>query len=293
MKKLWFLPLLALILVSCDSENKGNTITQNFTNGFNYVVDRNTGQEFIDDEVAYNMTFNYDNKTAEISITSLQLSADNSNMSVNLGALPWNFTEEGFRQINVPTIQVGMNTTISNFRLTMIDRYLYISNTNAYAPIINISYMVEGRYAVTAFMRSYIYVDNSTTVTTVADGSVYTPKAGTIYGVSIDPKKGIASLLIDGAVFAAGMEAHPVQMTYPDLKVTFNSHGYNLASDKTVPTVAEGGKPVPYEAFTITDLACYSSLSGTASLSYQCANRDKPCDVNTELDYFMKQESGN
>lgn len=294
MKKLWLLPALALTIVSCDSENKGNTVTQSFTNGFNYVVDlsNSSSEAFIDDEVGYEMKFNYDNNTADVTITSLQLDADKSNMSVNLAGLPWSYTEEGFRQIYVPNLTVGMSTTISNFRLVMMDRNIYMSTGYAYSPVISISYTVDARYQVTAFMRTYIYVDNSTRVTTVADGSVYSPKEGTVYGVVIDPKKLKASLLIDGAVFAAGMEAHPVQMTFPELNVKLSSSGYTLACDETIPTVTEGGKTVPYEAFKITDFTGYSSLSGSTSLSYRCANRGNACDVSTDLDYFS-QAAGN
>ena len=293
MKKLWLLPVLALTIVSCESENKGNTITQNFTNGFNYVVDMvsSSDEAFIDDEVGYEMTFNYDNNTADIAITSLQLSADQSNMSVNLTSLPWTYTEEGFRQIYVSNLTVGLNTTISNFRLVMMDRNIYMSTGYAYSPVISISYTVDGRYQVTAFMRTYIYVDNSTRVTNVADGSVYTPKNGTVYGVVLDPKKLKASLLIDGAVFAAGMEAHPVQMTFPELNVKLSSSGYTLTCDETIPTVTEGDKSVPYEAFKITDFTGYASLYGSTSLSYRCANRGNPCDVSTDLDYFTQSTS--
>lgn len=288
-KKLWLLPVLAFVLASCNSENNGNTITQQFSTGFVNVVDSSTGESYVDSDISYEMTFDYDNMLAEVNVSGLQLSSSGSNISFSLKGLTWSYTEDGYRQIYAPNVQLGMNTTISNFRLTMIDRNIYVSGQYAYYPIISISYVVDDRYSVTTFMRSYVYLDNATRVTTVATGDVYTPKAGTLYGVSFNFKDKTASLLIDGAVFAAGMEAHPVQMTFPKLAFTVNANGFTLTCQETIPEVTEGGKQVPYEAFKITDFTGYFSLSGSSSLNYRCANRENPCDVTTELDYFSKK----
>lgn len=295
MKKLLLLPALALVLASCsDDDNKGNTLEMSYNNCFNYVTDRQTGTPYVDDETSYKMFFDFDNRTATIDILSLNLSEDASAVNLRLEGLPLQYGGSTYT-VSVPSVAAQNDITLTDFRFELLDRAVFRQGVGWFAsPVALVSFKAskgDDSYAVTTYMRRYVYVDNGTTVT---GGDEPFTNSGTYYEVALDPKKGTASIFIDGPRFAPGMPS-TLRMTYPEIPLTFTAGGFALAKADLIPTLPDGDKQVEAPSYKISDLTATAALDKGMNLDYKCTMQPKnsPVEitytVNTVLGYTYKE----
>lgn len=295
MKKFLLLPALALALASCsDNDNKGNTLEMSYNNCFNYVTDRQNGTSYIDEETGYRMLFDFDNRTASIDILSLNLGDGASAVNLRLEGLPLQFGG-GVYTVDAPSVSAQGGVTFTDFKFSILDRAVFRQGIGwLSSPVALVSFNAtkdNDSYAVTTYMRRYVYVDNGTTVT--GGEEPFTDK-DTYYEVAIDPKNSTASIFIDGPRFAQGMPS-TLRMTYPAIPVTFTDGGFTMAKNELTPTLPDGDKQVEAPAYKISDLTATASLDKGMTLDYKCTMSPKgsPVEitytVKTELAYTYKQ----
>lgn len=280
------LKLIALIigicatLTACDSDNKVNSMETTITNCFLRVTEGTEASAYIAQNVSCNLFVNYDAEVIDVTISNFQASTTSGKGTLAITGLPWAISTEGSTVINQPV--VASNGSVTDFKLDYLQRSIPVGGAYIPSNVLRMSFTLDNRYDVVLYQEQYIYVDNSTTVTTIEDGATFTPSPNTQYVVNLNPQAMTADIYINGAQFAEQMR--PVQMTFKSIPLTFVTDGYILRSDALIPESAN----TPYPQFAITGLNTYANLNGTVSLSYTCGDRWR---VLTNLRYLSPSTS--
>lgn len=269
------------MLTACDSDNKGNSIERTFTGCFLRVTDGGESSAFINGDASVRLFFDFDNDVADVAVSNFQPTASSAKGTLSITGLPWGVSEEGSMIINQAT--VAAVPSVTNLKVDYMNRYVPTSYGSASSPVIRMSFTYNNRYDVVLYQEQYLYIDNQTTVTTLEDGSTYSPAVGTQYVVTLNPSAMTATLFINGAKFAENMRA--VQMTFKDIPMTFVTGGYALQATSLIPE----SSGTPYPQYEITDLRGNAMINSRFSLDYTCGGKYR---VNTILNYLSPKTSG-
>ncbi|MDE6306314.1 MAG: hypothetical protein K2L90_06965 [Muribaculaceae bacterium] len=276
MKLMAVIVCLCALFTACDSENKGNSIEQTMTNCFLRVTGGTEASSYLNTNVNCRLFFNLDEGVADVAISNFQPTASSAKATLELSGLPWSVNDKGYMVINQASAAAG---AVTDLKMEFINRYVPspASGSMMPAPILLMSFTYNGVYDIVLYQEQYLYLDNSTVVTTLEDGSEFKPKPNTQYVVTLNPQAMTATLFINGAQFAAQMKA--VQMTFKDIPFSFVIGGYSLNSESLIPESAG----TPYPQYEITDLLGHAYLDGNFSIGYTCGDKWR---VNSALRYL-------
>ena len=266
---------LCAMLTACDGDNKGNSIERTFSACFLRVTDGSEASAFINSDASLRLFFDFDNNVAEVAVSNFQPTASSNKGTLGMTGLPWGISEEGSMVINQAT--VASVPSVTNLKVDFMNRYVPTSYGTASSPVIRMSFTYENKYDVVLYQDQYLYIDNKTVVTTMEDGSTYSPDAGTQYVVTLNPAAMTATLFINGAKFDENMRA--VQMTFKDIPMSFVTGGYTLQTSSLIPE----SSGTPYPKYEITDLRGIADINSRFSLDYTCGDKYR---VNTMLNYL-------
>jgi hypothetical protein len=266
--------LMSAAMVSCTSD-KVNSMTRNISNCFGVVTNNTDGSVYTAIGMSCKLYINLDESTADITLYDFQATSSSSKGSLTLSNIPWNVNTDG--SLGIDQSVIANNGNITNFKLVYVNRYIGSYNL----PVLRVSFTYSNAYDVVLYQEQYVYVDNSTVVTTIATGTTYSPDPNTQYVVTLNPQTKTASLYIDGAQFAQNMQA--VQMTFKDINYEYVTDGYVLNSDSLIPE----SNSTPYPQYTITSLTGNANLAGPTTIGFTCADTYR---VNCTLNYLSTTE---
>ncbi len=267
--KILALALLPVLITACSDDDE-TTTEQTYSNCINFVTDSQTGAQNLSTEGSYTFKFNYNEATAEIDVKNLRLTSDGSLLSFDLTGLSWGYDTDGTKKISATSVTPTSNGsalsgyTVENVSLSLLDRYM---DTGEYIPLINLSMTINGEYSLVVVPIQLVYF-GTTTVTTLASGSVYT-NDDPYYLINFNASNQTASIGIVGAQFAEEMPE--MDMLFDGIGFSLSSYGFTLNCDSLIPTVGD----TPYPDYEITDLSCSGTYSGGGSLSFNCASAYK------------------
>lgn len=268
---------LCAMLTACSDDDKGNSIERTMSDCFLRVTEGTEESSYLNTNVSCRLFFDLDNGVANITLFNFQPTASLAKANLELNGLPWSVDEKGSMIINQAT--VASAGWVTNLKIEFMNRYVPSTTSGSLlsAPILRMSFTYDNRYDVVLYQEQYLYLDNSTVVTALEDGSEFKPKPNTQYVVTLNPQAMTATLFINGAQFATQMR--PVQMTFKNIPFSFVVDGYSLNSQSLIPESAG----TPYPQYEITSLLGHAYLGGSFSLGYTCAGQWR---VNSTLRYL-------
>lgn len=275
MKKiLLFLSItLSLAMTSClDNGDEPNTVmTANYA-CYNNVEDlQNNPGKYELKAGTYVFTMDVSNMKLDLAIRGNFGESGDVNLTINgldmkLADYEYNFSAD----VLTPEVADGIAGahTIQNLKGS-IHPYVITNGTQVQQILVyQVSFVVDGRYRVTAISRnSYIFSQN--TITTSAEGGAYSTDK-TQYSVKFtDTSK--ADVTIYEAKFVEEMP-QGITFTLKDLPVTLTANGYTLQADNITPVLATSETPATQ--YPVSDFRL--DMNGTnMSLQFKC-NPDVP-----------------
>lgn len=275
MKKiLLFLSItLSLAMTSClDNGDEPNTVmTANYA-CYNNVEDlQNNPGKYELKAGTYVFTMDVSNMKLDLAIRGNFGESGDVNLTINsldmkLADYEYNFSADAL----TPEVADGIagSHLIQNLKGS-IHPYVITNGTQVQQILVyQVSFVLDGRYRVTAISRnSYIFSQN--TITTSAEGGAYSTDK-TQYSVKFtDTSK--ADVTIYEAKFVEEMP-QGITFTLKDLPVTLTANGYTLQADNITPVLATSETPATQ--YPVSDFRL--DMNGTnMSLQFKC-NPDVP-----------------
>ena len=252
-----------MFLASCADDPEGPRSTQYYGDCFHHVYNVMSGSYKIFDAPRYEFEFDYSALTADITIDNVKFADGMPAISMTMKDLKWNVKNK-FKTIEasdvIPVVdgKEMPEYTINSIKVEILDRYVGAY----YEPIININFIVNSAFKVTAVQKHILYM-GETTVTSGSSSNPFTNNTP-MYQLTID-KELTAQLKIAGAKFAQGMPA--LDMVFKGIAVGINSGvGYSLNSEKLIPEIND----VPYPNYEIANLDGEGVFSTGLNLSFEC-----------------------
>lgn len=232
--------LSALAFTSClssDGENKSEaTLTYGGSQCFNYVTDRQTGESFISTAPQYSFHLNYTDQLITPSMSNIQIAEDGSGLQFKLPTFKVNVGTQnddysyGCSGSDIIPENAAQAYVFNNFSFKAIDRALRTANGNyIYSPVYNISFMLNGRYSVTAMPMRYDLPGVTTSTATAGEAKPYSTKQP-IYTITLDLKTKKATFAITDAQFDTGHSYMNIATSDP-IPFEVSASGITFASE--------------------------------------------------------------
>lgn len=275
-----FAAIITLMATSClDNDKNDIQGTLIYDKVCNSVTDFNKGTSEIVKSGAYTFLIDYTNSKIRLGINELRLSDEAVPRNIVVDELPYIITADKSIKVDVTDVvstPAGTQSLTYNFDRIYIeikDRYI----SGNYAPIVKLSYNLQGDYEVTALPLTCTYTA-SLSSTNSASGSTY-EKSDVKTTVNLNPDTKTASVEFNGVQFIGQMPA--LNMTFPGITFKGAAAGYTLDAASLIPTIA-GDK---YENYPISNFKANCSFNAEVfNLSFSCTPGGMPrFDVNMSL----------
>lgn len=287
-----FLVIVSLAIVSCSNGDTDTTSKQYYSNSFHHVYNVMSGTYKVYDDSEYVFEFNYTDGTADVEIKKIRFADGMPEINMSLEKLKWGYSNE-FRVISATDVIPVVNGEpmqdylINSVKIEILDRYVGAY----YEPVVNICFLVNNVFKVTAVQENIVYFGQTNVVSTLGENPFDTNLS--IYQVSIDDDL-TADIRISGAKFAQGMPS--LDMEFEDIPVVVNSgYGYSLACDRLIPEIND----TPYPNYEISNLSGSGVFSSGLNLSFVCNIKKTtsaggvevtPYTVNSNLNFAVPAE---
>lgn len=251
----------AALVSSCSLDSHDKNIirtTYNYDQCFNAVTDMATGAVTTFTGVNYSLVLQND-KEASLLINSLMLAAGESPVQLKLTGLRWSLADNQWQVVTVS------NPKCSNdkYEITDLSVKQLLRKDRVGGPVYDISFRVNGRYAVCALPLSMKYYGT----TDVIDDVMPQPFSfeRTTYTLTFNPHASTADVLLGQAKFAENMPPMDIQMKA--LPVSFNKAGFSFSTpegEKVTPYMGD----VPMPAYPISDIKWNSTMFDPGTLLF-------------------------
>lgn len=265
MKK-YFLILIAafgLAMTSCDtSSNNGEyTISQDIQGCF--VTSQNIADGTIENtgDVRYIVKINYTRGTIDLTIYNMKLPDGSTIAQMTFADMTGESDKEGWIKVAKASVvpQIGntaANHTIEDFRLSLLQRVM----NGAYAPALNVSYTLDGKYNI--FSAPCAQIFGGTTVTTGSDEPFQSKT--TLYGFVYNPAKSTVDISIGYAQFISTMPRMNFDLKAIPADMRPGIIRYNI--DEIIPSMNN----TPQERFPISNLSGSIVYNTGFDISFRC-----------------------
>lgn len=220
-----FLPFL---FWGCHSEEPfKNIVIGQQPEMFNLVsrIDRSAEKPEVLEQAGYSMTFDMDNRTANISITNLRLYSGDVARTLVFDDIPMTFTADRHEVERIVTADILTSLTPDGESVDITDATFVYTESNALDPNGTVGvyarFVIFDRYVVTAYPYEML-ADGTTRITDGSGNDVidYAP----IYTIRLNPEGMTADVIVCGLT-VAGEKLSPV---VSKLDLVFTDNGYDL-----------------------------------------------------------------
>lgn len=272
---------LALLGASCnESGNNQTTTVQNLNNFFALVTDNSNTSVSAVKNVSYTVTLNYTTMKADVKIVNLQIPEIGSTPSLTLSGMTWKAEKDGSVTISAENVTpdgngLGNVPAFTSFKMTLLNRMV----GEYFIPAASFSMLINGRFSV---MSTYNYqVFFGKLISTSEDGKKFEYSDGG-YEIDIDPDKRTANITLNTVRF---IEQMPRAVNFDLKNLPFTLVGNKLIFDveSVVPSIKEGDKDIPYEAYKLTNFTATYDVTSGMVIGFEC-NPPKLGKFNVSID---------
>lgn len=207
---------------------------------FNLVcpIGRSAGSTEVMQQAGYSMTFDTDNRTANISVTNLCLYPGDTPRTLIFDNVPMTYTADKHETERIVTADVLTSLSPDGEAVTITDATFIYTESNALDPNgtvgIYARFTIFNQYVVTAYPYEML-ADGTTRITDSAGRDVidYTP----VYKIYLDPLSMRAEVIVDGLTVNGESLAPAIR----NLVLEFSDDGYTLAGEAATSVSVDDG----------------------------------------------------
>jgi len=272
---------VALLATSCSSDADEDRITNQTLSGyFNIVTNIATGQTEVFTGVSYGVEYNYDQATANISISGLKLPGDVSYPTMTTGNVKWTADNEGWKNVSLTSLSLSSTNfanvpKVNNFVFNLRDRWY---NEKTYACSTVIRFDVDETYRVVSMPRQN--AEWGTTTVKYANslvGEYTTDKTAYVY--ELEPEKGLAHLTINN--FSLSADQDILAVSIKDIPCVIDPATGRITLSIADAAASIVGLPEEAEKLKIKDLTMTIDAKGF-SVSYICVDKTETYTVSVK-----------
>lgn len=256
----------AVTMTSClGTSEQEQKMTYNYTDCFNVVTTKSTGETEIRVSPAYSFEFEYVSGKATVTLTNISLPGVNGSLSFKLEDLKFSYDKNGnyiIQGIDLVPKGNGAAYTFNNFSLKFLDR---IMDNSLRIPAYYINYTINNEYTVNVVGTNNYYFGT----TEVSDGSEKEPFStiDTYYVVKLDPQSKKSTIDFKRARFSDKMPMS-LNFTLRDLPFTVTKDGYTI--DRAEATTPFVNNETPNNSYDITNLHLSAITYTGGTMTFNC-----------------------
>lgn len=250
---------LALTVSSClNSGSNESSTTYQIVSGqtFTYVIDSQTGNSEVLDGADYFIKYNWSDVNADILIRDLPL-PDGTEIDLEFTGLKYTIDKQGATVISAANaVDTSGDHSVTTLVVRRLDRHIGVG---LYAPVTEISFILDGRYSVRG-VQNDITLIGSTTATDIASGESESEFAP-IYTFSFSDK-GKATLIVQNIEI---LDQNYSKVQFSKLDYTVTNRGISIISspDTQVTLI-----PNPVEGLTFDNFNAQMQFDFSTGLNF-------------------------
>ncbi len=286
--------LTATLFSSCLGDHEDDyTTTDKLTGYFNVIFD-NEGNQTYTSGVSYEVEWTYNNQTADLSITGLQLPGGQKYNTVTLADVPWKLNNRGWQDISldhaVPS-NIPAGLVFDRFNFQMLNR---IYGSLQFPACSMIEYTVNNEYRIISLPQQTVEVGETRVMNGGSEYKIAEAQSPFYYFI-LNPDNQSAFLVIQGAKFAEQMPA--MNMKFPGLKFNVDEYGNIIMhGDDITPTLMKDGVTdinaagTPFEGAKITNFVSDYRPGSGVDMTFTCtiATKNNPEPAKYDVIFSVK-----
>lgn len=289
-----FCALLALAVASCIPSGSGETVEEKtFPSCFVNVTDIADGTNTVYTQVAYQLTLNYTNNTADLLVSNLRLPDETTYPTMTLKNMPISYDKEGWIIVKGTAVSpemtgVGNKPLLDNIEIKLLNRYSDLG----YVLALLIQYTINGRYSVASSFAGQLLFGKTKSVLVGSDPAQTFETDESNYELLFDFTKKTLKMTINNAKFLDKMP-NGMNIVLKDIPFTMSGATAHWNVDAIKPYLAD----VPQENFPITDMVGNFNFGSGMTMRFTCKPviKDRPLgefdvDVDCKFNYIPGAE---